>query len=111
MLPLCSTNRTLILNKIISTGNKYLYELTRLGHTFLRVDLMTFDGVVHSIEYPNFVVGDQSTNYMLISTGTAIPLSGKIMKSLLVILSSVVIHNFGQVVERKRVIECIMITV
>lgn len=42
------------------------------GHTHLRIEVMTFDNVVHSIEYPNFQIGDLSENYMLRSLGTAI---------------------------------------
>ncbi|XP_061185838.1 ficolin-1-like [Saccostrea echinata] len=46
-------------------GNKYIHELTKLGHTYLRIDLLTFDGKLLSIEYATFRVGDSSTKYIL----------------------------------------------
>ncbi|XP_062599673.1 angiopoietin-related protein 2-like [Saccostrea cucullata] len=46
-------------------GNKYIHELTRLGHTYLGIDLLTFEGRLLSIEYATFRVGNSSTKYIL----------------------------------------------
>lgn len=57
---------------VFTTGNAYTHALTMLGYTHLKIEVMTFDTIVHSIEYPNFQIGDSTENYMLRSLGTPI---------------------------------------
>lgn len=57
---------------VFTTGNAYIHALTMLGYTHLKIEVMTFDTIVYSIEYPNFQIGDSTENYMLRSLGTPI---------------------------------------
>lgn len=57
---------------VFTTGNAYIHALTMLGYTHLKIEVMTFDTIVHSIEYTNFQIGDSTENYMLRSLGTPI---------------------------------------
>lgn len=66
---------------VFTTGNAYIHALTMLGYTHLKIEVMTFDTIVHSIEYPNFQIGDSTENYMLRSLGTPkITSAGRIFK-------------------------------
>lgn len=60
----------------ISTGNKYIHQLTSSGKYLLRVDLENFKGEKVYAKYSTFSVGNAATNYKL-SLGSYSGTAGK----------------------------------